>query len=272
MESSGLREDDDSALPHELRRLAGPFVQQPIYDACGWYDVDYAGYAGDVAFYREVLRDARHVTEMGAGSGRLTTWLANADHIARWTAVEPAPLMRDVLLRRTGSLPAVLVADGTAATTQVERPQDAVMFSFNGMLHVEDNTQLMSSLANMVSLLRPGGLFAFDITGPYWDAMLDDGLPWGRTDERVHPVHGERFITADRFLYDHDRRMMTIDIRYVCGAERVEVRLTQRMWTYEEVLSSLHAVGLVPQQLWGDVDGRPWQPGSPRLLCSATRP
>jgi SAM-dependent methyltransferase len=276
--------DNEKDLPAVLQARSGAFQLHNIYECPAWYDIDYAGYAGDVVFYQQALADAMHVVELGAGTGRLTESLAYVAAPTRqprslFTAVEPSAPMRAVLQRRALAHPQLVVVDATAATftanpdadtnTDISQRADAVVFAFNGLLHLHDQATLQASLAHIRQQVRTGGRFCFDVTGPYWDAMVAGGLGWGRVDERIHPVSGVRFYTADRFVYHSSSREMIIDVRFVCGDERTQLKLTQFMWTYEEILSAVESSGFSMQMMWGDVDGRPWSRGSSRLLCVA---
>lgn len=269
--------DDESALPEALQGRRWRSVG--IYEAPEWYDVDYAGYRGEEAFYRLILeRCARGhlVVELGAGTGRLALRFADAGF--RVHGVEPAAPMRALLLKKADAAGALdrgtlTVEDATAATFSPPEAPAVVMFPFNGLLHLHSRDEMLASFGHVRELLRPDGRFALDCTGPYWDAMLFGPTSWGRADERVHPSTGAKVLTCDRSCYDPATRQMRIDIRYLQdGAdEGVQIELLQTMWTWQQVLGALADSGFAVEQQFGDVDLAPFDEGSPRLLVCATR-
>lgn len=265
--------DDDTLLPEALRRAR--FVQVDIYDAPEWYDVDYAGYRGEEAFYRLVLQSAVRaggaVVELGVGTGRLALGFAESGYHVH--GVEPASAMRALLERKAIQLEAAahLLTVEAGSADDFRGPDgrvDVVMFPFNGILHLRTRHALMESFAHVNRRLARDGRFALDCTGPYWDAMLLGPRAWGRTDERVHPQSGRRVLTCDRSRYDPDTRQLRIDIRYLLEGESegVEVALHQTMWTWQEILTALDASGFAVELLFGDVNLAPFEEGSPRLL------
>ncbi len=272
--------DDESALPAVLQGRR--WRELDIYEAPDWYDVDYAGYRGEEAFYRLTLercvKDGRLVVELGAGTGRLALRFASAGF--RVHAVEPAPAMRAHLLtkaRAAGLSDAARfsVEDAVAATFAPPDPPALVMFPFNGLLHLRTMEELLASFAHVRAQLAPDGRFAIDCTGPYWDAMLFGPTAWGRADERVHHTSGALVHTCDRCAYDSATRQMRIDIRYLLDGhdEGVQIELRQTMWTWQQVLGALVRAGFVIEQQLGDVDLAPFDEGSPRLLvCAAIAP
>jgi hypothetical protein len=220
------------------------------------------------------LPDGGALVELGAGTGRLT--FALVDERTRIHAVEPARAMRDALVRRAderGLTARTLTVEDARATTFSARDAGLVMFGFNGLLHVETEEELTAVLARVHAALAPGGVFAFDVTAPYWHAMMHTPTPWGRSDERRDPKTGARVLTCDRSAYDGATRVITIDIRYLTeGAPAgVEVRLRQRMWTPQELLARVDDAGFSVELVFGDVDLAPFGAGSPRLLASARR-
>lgn len=270
--------DDDSAIGEELR--AATFTKCGIYDAPEWYDVDYAGYRGEEAFYRLVLQ--RHakaegngvVVELGVGTGRLALKFAAEGH--RVHGVEPAAPMRARLdeKRAKAGITSLEIVDGTAR--DFAKPSgrvDVVMFPFNGLLHVKTRDEMLASFRHVREVLDDEGRFALDCTGPYWDAILYGPMPWGRADERTHHETGKRVLTCDRSSYDPATRQMRIDIRYLLEGEKhgVEIALFQVMWTWQQVLATLSESGFVVDLLYGDVDMAPFDEGSPRLLVSAKK-
>ncbi len=251
------------------------FVEVPIYDAAGWYDVDYAGYRGEDAFYRLLLR--AHVrpgqvyVELGAGTGRLCVPYAREG--TRVHAVEPAFGMRRRLVEKGRGVAGITVEAARAIdfAGPVEGDVALIGFPFNGVLHIDTRDELVASFTRARRRLIDDGRFALDLTGPSWDAMLRGGLPWGRFDERVHPTTGAKLYTADASRYDAARRRMTIRIRFLehDADEGVELLLEQTMWTWQEILQALDDAGLVPELMFGDVDLSPFTEKGPRLLVSA---
>ncbi|MBI1946761.1 MAG: class I SAM-dependent methyltransferase [Deltaproteobacteria bacterium] len=271
--------DDETALPEAL--LGKRWHELDIYQAPEWYDVDYAGYRGEEAFYRLVLercaKGGRLVVELGAGTGRLALRFVAAGF--RVHAVEPAPAMRALLLEKAAAAglagsASFTVEDALAATFAPPERPSVVLFPFNGLLHLRTTEELHASFRHIRETLAPDGRFALDCTGPYWDAMLFGPTAWGRADERVHPATGAKVLTCDRSGYDATTRQMRIDIRYLIEGtdEGVQIELRQTMWTWQQVLAALNACGFVVEQQLGDVDLAPFDEGSPRLLvCAACR-
>lgn len=269
--SGALDHDDDSAVGDDLRRAT--FTKCGIYDAPEWYDVDYAGYRGEEAFYRLVLQ--RHVkpngvvVELGVGTGRLA--LKFAAEGFRIHGVEPAAPMREMLRAKNKD---IVVVDGLARDFAKPAGRvDVVMFPFNGLLHVKTRDEMLASFRHVRDVLDDDGRFAIDCTGPYWDAILYGPMPWGRADERTHHQNGRRVLTCDRSSYDPATREMRIDIRYLLEGETVgvEIALFQVMWTWQQVLGTLEESGFAIELLYGDVDMAPFDEGSPRLLVSARK-
>lgn len=271
--------DDDSALPDELRLAR--YATTGIYDAPAWYDVDYAGYRGEEAFYRLVLQQHAKpggvVVELGAGTGRLALRFAQEGFVIH--GVEPAAPMRALLEEKragTGIEAAMLaLEDATARDFRgpPDRRVDVVIFPFNGLLHLRSREEMLASFKHIRDVLAPQGRFAVDCTGPYWDAILYGPTPWGRSDERVHPTTGKPVLTCDRSRYDSASRQMRIDIRYLVEGERegAEVVLYQTMWTWQQVLGALDESGFDVELVFGDVDMAPFDEGSPRLLVSCRK-
>jgi SAM-dependent methyltransferase len=272
-----LSDDDtgEASLPLALQLGARRLVQADIYDAAEWYDVDYAGYLGELRFYRRVcegLDRGDTIVELGAGTGRLTRPLLH-DGYGVW-AVEPSSSMRArLLLQASHALGRALWVEDALGHTFVGPPSPPalVIFPFNGILHVRGRAALDATLGHIKARLRPGGRFALDQTVPYWESMRRGRVPWGRVDERVHPTTGESFLTCDRSTYDRAARLMTIDIRYALlrGDELIQTKLEQFMWTSTEMLAALERADFVVEHAYGDVDLSAFHEGAPRLLVVA---
>lgn len=276
---AGAASDGEDLLPASLQLGARRLVEADIYDAGDWYDVDYAGYLGELMFYRRVcdavLPAGGVVVELGAGTGRLTLPLAAGGR--RLHAVEPAASMRARLLHKMSrqGVSTVDVEDALGHTfVGPSTPADLVIFPFNGILHVRGRAALDETLRHIRARLAPGGRFAVDLTGPYWESIRRGRIPWGRVDERVHPTTGVPFLTCDRSAYHGPSRLMRIDIRYAPGDsdDLIQTALFQYMWTTTEVLAAVVDAGFVVEEAFGDVDLGPYHEGAPRLLLVARAP
>lgn len=271
-------DDHDASLPDSLRLVA--YRHAPIYDAPEWYDVDYAGYRGEERFYRSVItqhvRPGGAVVELGIGTGRLALQLVQDGYSVH--GVEPASAMRARLeekVRRMGGRSGSLHVEDAHAHDFVGPPCriDVITFPFNGVLHLDSHEALCASFRHVHRRLAPSGRFAMDCTGPYWGTMLLGRVPWGRCDERIHPESGVRVHTCDRSLYLDATRQLHIDIRYALqgASEGIQVKLTQTMWTWQQLLAALERSGFVIDNVYGDVDLTPFDEGSPRLLVSCRK-
>lgn len=276
---------EEECLPDALRADRAPFVCKQIYDAADWYDVDYAAYRGEVAFYRLMIErhlQGRDLVELGAGTGRLSLPLRQVmDAGCVLHAVEPSQQMRQRLLSKRDQAKIdhrqLKVEDGIAGSfVGPSQPIGLVIFAFNGLLHLTTRTELSESFRHIFERLDDDGAFAFDLTPPYWQTMLRGRVPWGRIDERVHPGSGRVFLTCDRSRYEPATRTTHIDIRYAYrdaleGDVGVQIALCQHMWTCPEILQATVDAGFVIDSCFGDVDLSAFTEGSPRLLVGATK-
>lgn len=253
-----------------------------FYDVPDCYDVDYAGYTAELPFYRMLcsqhLRPGGCFVELGAGTGRIG--LRFAEEGLRVHAVEPSAAMRGVLLQKLeekldASVPRglVTVEDATAGTFEgpADARPDVVALPFNAVLHLGSRQALRESFEHVRARVDERARFAVDLTGPSWDAMCVGGLDWGRVDERVHPRTGERILTCDKTEYRPADRVLVSTFRFVeeGSDEGEELRLEQRMWTWQEVLHALELAGFEVEMMFGDVDFAPFSEKSPRALVVA---
>jgi SAM-dependent methyltransferase len=263
-------------VPSAAALLRASYRELPFYDAAEWYDADYAGLSGDDAFYQLATKQAARtglVVEVGAGTGRVTLPLVRAGR--RVLAVEPNLAMQAQLTKRFRradvAMPELVTAD-VAGLPSIVSSAAAVLFPFNGVLHLMDEQALHDGFSAMASVLSPGGRLAFDVTAPYWDAIAFGPTDWGRFDERVHPS-GRRFYTCDRGRYHGPSRIMYNDVRYLLEGEEngVQVSLVQRMWTFQQLLRVVVRVGLEVELLFSDLDLTAFHEGGVRMLLCARK-
>jgi len=263
------------------RLLSSEMAHGSLYAFAESYDVDYAGYRAELAFYRRVIARARHdddaFCEIGAGTGRILIPFATAG--VRCHGVEPARSMRERLVDKVAreTLPPGRVTVENAHADDFAGPSDArvavVAFPFNGMQHLFGHDMLHAFLARARAVLVDDGCVAFDVTGPAWEEMSAGVRDWGRLDERVHHETGERIYTIDRSVFDDERRVMRTSFRYLGehATTGVEAFIEQYMWTAQELLHAVSQAGFDVEMAFGDVDFAPLDERSPRLLVAARK-
>ncbi|WP_433041929.1 class I SAM-dependent methyltransferase [Dactylosporangium sp. CS-033363] len=136
------------------------------------------------------LSGGETVVEFGPGPGVGLRLLAEALPRGRVIGVEPSPVMRAQASRRTRRFPVELV-DGTAATVALPAASADAICAVN---NVQLWQPLPESLARVMALLRPGGVFAIGVTE---HAVLPDDSSAGRHyDDRLLPHLREAGFTA----------------------------------------------------------------------------
>jgi cyclopropane fatty-acyl-phospholipid synthase-like methyltransferase len=263
------------------RLLSTEMEHGSLYAFAETYDVDYAGYRAELAFYRRVIARGREsdeaYVEIGAGTGRLLIPYASAG--LRCHGVEPARSMRERLVEKLAreTLPPGRVTVENGHAHDFVGPTDArvgvVAFPFNGIQHLFGHDMLHAFLARARDVLVDEGCVAFDVTGPAWEEMAAGVREWGRLDERVHQTTGERIYTIDRSVFDDERRVMRTSFRYLAehATKGVEAFIEQYMWTAQELLHAVTQAGFTVDMAFGDVDFAPLDERSPRLLVAARK-
>ena len=178
---------------------------------------------------------ARHVVDLGAGTGKLTEGLLALG--LRVTAVEPDPGMREEFSRR---LPEVPVLEGTAERIPLaEGTADAVLAG--QAFHWFDIDPALTEIARVT---RPGGAFVAlwnheDTTVP-WVSELGEltrtGVSRAWLSHRVDLPSHRRFEPFERVRFQHAQRrtadtlvntMSTHSHLLVAGDEERETALTR---------------------------------------------
>jgi SAM-dependent methyltransferase len=244
-----------------------------LYDDPDLYDLEHAGYAGDVAWYLGLCRRLAIASalELGCGTGRLLRPLARAGVHIVGVDCSPAMIARcqagldelDAGARTRGSC---RVADARTLLAQGQ-DFDLVVAAFNTLQHVAP-CDLDAVLATVAAQLRPGGHFACDLYAPARELAaegeLEDtheavdarGQAWSAV--RTRRWHGPGWLES-RF---------TVEVR--AGdvvRSRPARRLPQYQWSRAELCQAMPRHGLVLVDEAGDLDGRAWSPSSPRWLA-----
>lgn len=139
------------------------------------------------------LGRAATVVDLGAGTGQFA--LAAAEVCRRVVAVDPSPVMLDLLRRkaRAASAPLEIVRGGFLTYEHRGQPVDLV-YSRYALHHLPDFWKAVA-LGRIRRMLRPGGLFRL------WDVVYH--FPAGEAEDRIErwcatlPSDGEGWTRAD---------------------------------------------------------------------------
>ena len=262
------------------------------YDELGpLYDVWCAEVVEDIPFWTGLVTSLAHdlgrprldVLELGCGSGRISLTLARAGHSV--TGIDLSNEQLALLTERTakagldGRLETLRGDMRELATLVSGQSFDAVLVPFRGMLHV--TAERDSVLAAARSVLRPGGVVAFDVFHPDAEQVAATHDRWIK--RRTEPTtRGRwRFDERGRYATAHvdghtpDELLLTVDVRCTWsptrrsskGAElpdpgpdeptRRDAVLQLRLAPAASWLTSLEDAGLVVDGAYGWFDGRP---------------
>jgi len=204
------------------------------------------------------------VLELGAGTGRATSFLARA---ARWVvAFDLAPEMIAVARRRLAgsSNVSLLVADMREVAFRTRF--DLVVAIDDPFVHLTRDEDRDRAFAVVVRHLSPDGRFLLDAAWLSPEQRRAAALPEGLVLERSGRGALE---VREVWRCDPETRVCSACFEYRLHDRRVErVSFPARLWSTEELLDRARAAGLQVTHLWGDYDRRPWdRKTSPRLIA-----
>jgi SAM-dependent methyltransferase len=249
------------------------------------YDLDLAEDPGDVELYRALARRTDDpIVELGVGSGRVAVALAADGHRVVGVDNDPAMLERArarsdargtaaELTLVTGDLVDAPETDAVTAAA----PYQLALIALNSILLLASAERQRAALAAMARLLAPGGLAVVDAWQPSpVDLVAFDGrlsLEWLRTD----PETGREVTKTVAAWFDPATRLVTLTTIFDEGESgQPPIRWTRsdalRLITVDEVVAYAEAAGLVVEQLAGDHDLAPLEPGSERVVLVARKP
>ena len=230
------------------------------YEDALLYDYEYRRRRKDVHFYRALAqRVGGPVLELGCGSGRLSIPLARAGLPVLGLDLSQAMLVRlREKLRRVplAARERIQLARGNLHDLPIAGEFSLVVSAFNTLQHVYENRDLTSLFRRVRQVLRPGGLFAFDVLNPdlHW-LTRDPQRRWART-RFTHPSSGRRLVYTTNHVYDPITQIAMIKLYYEpvdqpSGRSRT-VRLAHRQYFPQELQSLVEHAGLRIVALYGD--------------------
>lgn len=247
------------------------------------YDLEYRQYDGDVPFYIERLR-AAHVTapvlDLGCGTGRVALPLVQAGYTV-WGLDLSVPMLRRARVRRR-ALPQEQRARLRIFQKDIDDFHFAeaagaalVPFSTFALLVTEEARR--RCLACCRAQLLPGApllidVFALtprasDVHGPRTLQTTEFRLPRGhrvvkRVDEETDRATGLDHVRYHYTTYDvHDEHVL----------EQYTVAFPIARLEEGPLLTLVDAAGFDVREVYGNYEGAPFGPRSPRLIVEAVR-
>lgn len=251
------------------------------------YDLDLSEDPGDVELYRALARrTGGPIVELAVGTGRIAVPLAE-DGFQVWGVDNDRAMLDRARERALGAgreaaarlhlVEADLVdAAGIDAVTS-GGPFELAVLGLNSILILANAARQRAALACMARLLAPGGVAVVDAWQPSpADLVAFDGrisLEWVRTD----PATGREVTKQLAAWYEHLRRTVSLTTIFEEGASgEAPARWIRqdalRLISPDELIAFVEAAGLVVEQLGGDYELGPLEPGSDRVVLVATRP
>jgi SAM-dependent methyltransferase len=251
------------------------------------YDLDLSEDPGDVELYLALARrTGGPIVELAAGSGRLAVPLAGAGYHVVGVDIDRAMLDRArerlagasrEIAARVRLVEADLIESDRDESVASGGPYELAILGLNSILLLPTVTQQRAALATMARLLSPGGVAVVDAWQPSpADLVAFDGrisLEW----LRIEAGSGREVTKQLAAWYEHLHRTVALTTIFEEGApgEPPARRVRQdtlRLISADELVGFAEAAGLEVEQLAGDYDLRPLEPGSDRVVLVARRP
>ena len=251
------------------------------------YDLDLSEDPGDVELYVALARrTGGPIVELAAGTGRIAVPMAAAGYHVVGVDIDRAMLDRArdrvatagrEIAGRIRLVEADLVDCDRLEAVASGGPYELAVLGLNSILLLATVTQQRAALATMGRLLAPGGVAVVDAWQPSpADLVAFDGrlsLEWLRTD----PESGHEATKQLAAWYEHLHRTVTLTTIFEEGVPgeppaRWIRQDALRLISADELVVFAEAAGLEVEQLAGDYDLRPLEPGSDRVVLVARKP
>jgi len=136
---------------------------------------------------------------------------------------------------------------------------DLTLNLFTSFGYFDRESDHAGALREMVGTVRPGGWFVIDFLNP--PAVRRNLVPWERVCLNGKDVEVRRELSPDR--HHVTKTITTADGRRFC--ERV------RLFDADEIGGMLAGAGVVVHRSYGDYEGGPLNPASPRTILAGRR-
>ncbi len=252
------------------------------------YDYEYEDRLEDVRWYRGLATErgqGLRILELGAGTGRISSPLARDGHTVIALDAMDTMLqgMRERLEGRAWAQRVLPLRADMRAIPLPDADVDLVIAPFNTLMHLYGWQDLLACFREVARVLRPGGVFGFDVQIPDLEWLQWDPDERHAVTRFVHPVTGEKLVYSTNHTYDPSTQICHIRIfyddappasrRFVAPPEpRRLVHLAHRQIFPEEVRMLVAMSGLLLEQLEGDFVGKPLRDAKESQVAVCVKP
>lgn len=244
-----------------------------------FYDAENADKTDDIAFYEELAAEhPGHILDVGCGSGRVVLPLAEAGLAVHGIDNNAAMLKRAQAIQSQApdTYPKLTLQLGDVLTDKLPHTYTLVLLTYNMLMHFHEQEKQLALLKRMRDHMTDDGVLVIDLpnAGEMFATPDSDAITLERTfiePESGHMVMQQAVSTLDRttqlmrvlWIYDEVQGDGTL--------KRTTAPMLFRYYFPYEVQLLLKLAGLRMTQLYGDVDGSPFEDGCPRMVVMAVR-
>lgn len=216
---------------------------------------------GDTAFWREVAGEGPDVSvlELGAGTGRVTGYLAGAAR--RVVALDLSLAMLARARHHLAGREGVHLLAGDMRSVPVDARFDLVVAANDPFVHLPEDADRDRAVEEVAAHLVPGGRFYLDAhwLGP--EARARAAEPDGLVRERSVDAGETEITVREVWRCDAETSLCSARYEYFHDGKRVEeATFRARLWTVPEIEDRLGRAGLAVRSMWSDYDRTPWDP------------
>jgi SAM-dependent methyltransferase len=244
-----------------------------------FYDAENADKTDDIDFYKELASEYDDpILDVGCGSGRVVLPLAQAGHTV-YGIDNNAPMLR-LARRKVAQAPD---AYSTLTLHEVDVLSDdlpgvqfgMVLLTYNMLMHFHEQHEQLKLLRRLRGTIADDGVLVLDLpnAGEMFATPDTDYLSLERT--FIEPESGHMVMQQATSTLDRATQFMRVVWVYdeITGDGVVKRTVAPKVFRYffpYEVQLLLKMTGFRVDNLYGDVDGSPFQDGSPRMLVLAS--
>ncbi len=234
------------------------------------YEAEYT-FDEDIKFVLTKVEHGNSVLEVGCGIGRVLDGLKKSDKKLRLFGIDIDKDAIAIAREKLGK--GVELSFESAHNFTHNRKYNAIVFLFNGFMHIEYPGQMVF-LKNAFNHLERGGRLILSVFNPD-PVRMEERFPFYKF-QKTLVVKG---VTLDKFEYNrYDlknqliHRVFNYDYTDVGGVlRRVISRFTVRYFFKAEMEEMIKKAGYVIKGVYGAFDGSKWREDSTFIIVEAER-